>query len=188
MAGVDLQATVDRFVDKPLAAEFCTIHRVMEQFEYRAEDQQYFQALPIPEPVRQARTLAEIAAIFDYEPVALVAVNDWIWADPDAILTEVLQQGDEVNIPDPDFVPILAARFAAEAVVADGLSSETRSRLIQRLVRMALPNPTAVDTVLGRLILSTLDRQEQLPPMLRDLKPPFSAAADSPAHCPRLVS
>ena len=70
----------------------------------------------------------------------------------------MLQKDDEVNIPDPDFVPILAARFAAEAVVADGLSPETRTRMLQRLVRMALPNPTAVDTVLGRLILSTLDR------------------------------
>ena len=68
MTGVDLQATVERFLDKPLAAEFCAIHRVLEQFEYRAEDQQYFQALPIPETVRQARTLGEIAAIFEYEP------------------------------------------------------------------------------------------------------------------------
>jgi hypothetical protein len=86
----------------------------------------------------------------------------------------------------PDFVPILAARFAAEAVGADGLSPEARSRMILRLVRMALPNPTAADTVLGRLILSTPDRPEQLPLMLRDIKLPDSAAANSPANGSRL--
>ena len=124
MTGADLQATVSRFLEKPLAAEFCAIHRVLEQFEYRAEDQQYFQALPIPETVRHARTLREIAAIFDYKPEELVAVNDWIWAEPDApdaIHTEVLQKDEEVRIPDPDFVPILASRFAAEVLVADGV-------------------------------------------------------------------
>lgn len=173
MTGVDLQATVCRFQEKPLTAEFSAIHLVLEQFDYRAEDQQYFQALPIPEPVRQAQTLRDIAAIFDYGSQELVAVNDWIWGAPDApdaILTEVLQKDDKVKIPDPDFVPILASRFAAEALVADGLSPEIRTRLIQKLVRMALPNPTAVDTVLGRLMLSTLDSPRKLPPKLRDLK------------------
>ena len=186
MTGADLQATVSRFLEKPLAAEFCAIHRVLEQFEYRAEDQQYFQALPIPEPVRQARTLREIAAIFDYKPEELVAVNDWIWTEPDAIQTEVLQKDDEVRIPDPDFVPMLASRFAAEALVSDGLSPEIRTRLIQRLVRMALPNPTAVDTVLGRLMLSTLDSPRKLPPKLRDLKLPEWAIESSARDARRL--
>jgi hypothetical protein len=99
----------------------------------------------------------------------LVAVNRWVWAEPGAILSEVLQKDDEVNVPDPEFAPLLAARFAAEAVIAKGLSPDTRIQMIQRLARIALPNPTAVDTVLGRLILSTLDRPAELPPMLRSI-------------------
>jgi hypothetical protein len=189
MTRADLQATVSRFLEKPLAAEFCAIHRVLEQFDYRAEDQQHFEALPIPEPVRRARTLHDIAALFPYGSEELVAVNDWIWAAPDApdaILTEELQEGDTVKIPDPDFAPILASRFAAEALVADGLSPEIRTRLIQRLVPMALPNPTAVDTVLARLMLSTLVSPRKLPPKLRDLKLPEWAIESSTRDVSRL--
>jgi hypothetical protein len=185
MTAVDLEAVVGRFLDNPLAAEFCAVHRVLEQFEYRAEDQLHFQALPIPESVRQARTLGEIAAILDYEPETLVAVNDWILATPETVLGEPLQKDDEVNIPDPDFTPLLAARFAAEAMVAAGLSHDERTLLIQRLVRMALPNPTAADTVLGRLILSTLAQPQPLPAMLRDLPLP-NANADEPTDFYRL--
>ncbi|MEO8256533.1 MAG: TIR domain-containing protein [Acidobacteriota bacterium] len=182
LSGIDLEATVTRFIDAPLAAGFCAVHRVLDPFEHRDQDQQYFQALPIPGPVRQARTLRAIAGIFDCQPPDLIAVNEWIWAAPDAVLDEVLQDGDQVNIPDPDFVPILAARFAAAALIADGWSAEMRSRTIQRLVRMALPNPTALDTVLGRLILSTLDRPQHLPLLLHEMELSDPAAADAPAH------
>jgi hypothetical protein len=115
----------------------------------------------------------------------LVAVNDWILATPETVLGEPLQKDDEVNIPDPDFTPLLAARFAAEAMVAAGLSHDERTLLIQRLVRMALPNPTAADTVLGRLILSTLAQPQPLPAMLRDLPLP-NANADEPTDFYRL--
>jgi hypothetical protein len=71
-----------------LAAEFCAIHSVLEAFEYRAEDQPYFQALPIPETVCRAQTLGEIAAIFAYDSEELIAVNDWIWsATPETIVS-----------------------------------------------------------------------------------------------------
>ena len=188
MTGVDLDATVERFLEKPLAAEFCAIHRVLEEFEYRAEDQQYFQALPIPETVRQAQTLGEIAAIFEYDSEELIAVNDWIWsATPETIVSEPLQKDDEVNIPDPDFVPILAARFAAEAVVVAGVTPDVRTRMLQRLVRMALPNPTATDTVLGRLILATLDGPQQLPAMLTGLQLADFTDAGAPTDGSRRV-
>lgn len=107
---------------------------------------------------------------------ASFTVNEWIWAEPTAILTEVLQKDDQINIPDPDLVPVLAARFAAETMVADAISPETRRLILQCLVRMALPNPTAVDTVLGRLILAMLDQPAPLPLMLQNLEVPDSAA------------
>jgi hypothetical protein len=164
----DLPATVERFAADPLSAEFCAVHRVGEQFPYREEDQHYFQALPIPDRVRRAKTLGDIAAMFEYEPQALIAVNGWI-AEPDVILTEELRPGDEVNIPNPDFVPILAARFAAAALTAGGLTPEARCRVLQRLVPMALPSATALDTVIGRLLLATLRRPAPLPSALVNL-------------------
>jgi hypothetical protein len=178
----ELEAIVDRFLERPLDDEFCAVHYVLENFEYRDQDQQQFQALPIPPHVRVAKTLGDIVTIFDYEPEALVRVNGWIWAGSDGALAQELKAGDEVNIPDPEFVPILAARFAAEALVADGLASERRSLIIQRLVRPSLTNPTALNTVLGRLMLSTLDRPTEIPAMLKELDmtgaPPVAGAAE----------
>jgi hypothetical protein len=177
-----LDAIVGRFLDYPLADEFCAVHHVLEEFEYRAQDQQHFQALPFPPHIRDARTLGDIARAFDHEPAALVKVNGWIWAEPDEVLTQELEKGDEVNIPDPEFVPILAARFAAEALMADQWPPERRSLVIQHLVRMALPNATALDTVLGRLMLSTRERPAELPALLNSLEMsgavPAAAAAE----------
>ena len=111
-------------------------------------------------------------------------MNDWIWAEPR--LDEVLQAGDPVNIPDPDFVPMLAARFAAEALAAEGLSADERSLIIQKLVGLALPNPTALDTVLGRLVLSTLQRPADMPAILKALEVPGTFAAMAGAESSRL--
>jgi len=165
-----LEAIVDRFLENPLKNEFCAVHLVQEEFEYRAQDQQQFQALPIPEAALRAATLRDIAAVFDYDPETLSAVNDWIWAEPRDRTDVVLQKNDKVNIPDPDFIPVLTARFAAEALISNGLTADRRSRIIQRLVRLALPNATALDTVLGRLMLTMRERQVPLPQMLLSLK------------------
>ena len=154
IAASELEATVDRFLDQPLQDEFCAVHRVLEEFEYRAQDQHAFPALPIPDEVRHARTLREIAKAFDYDPGDIVKVNGWVWGDPDS----ALEKDAEVNVPDPEFTPILAAQFGAEALVADGLSAEPEAGILQRLVPMALPNPTALNSVLGRLMLSTIER------------------------------
>ena len=169
---MDLVAIVERFLDNPRSSEFCAVHRVREQFAYREHE---FQTLPIPDSVRSATTLRQIAAAFGYEPKILAAVNDWIWSEPDVRVDESLAEGDEVNIPDDDFVPILAARFAAEALTSDTLPADRRSWLIQRLVPLALSNPTALDTVLGRLILSTLARPAALPMVLTNLRKPATA-------------
>ncbi len=120
----ELEAIVDRFLKEPLHDEFCTVHRVLEDLEYRAKDQDRFQALPIPEAPRQARSLREIAGVFDRDLRDVVKVNAWVWSGSDS----ALEKDAEVNVPDPEFIPILAARFAAEALVAEGLSAETRSR------------------------------------------------------------
>ena len=59
--------------------------------------------------------------------------------------------------------------------------------MLQRLVRMALPNPTAADTVLGRLILATLDGPQQLPAMLTGLQLADFTDAGAPTDGSRRV-
>ena len=59
-----------------------------------------------------------------------------------------------IRVPDPKFAPLLAARFAAETLVAPKLDQKERVRLIQSLVPVAVADPTALDTVLMRLVLA----------------------------------
>lgn len=174
MSGMDLEATIERFLDNPLADEFCSVHHVLEDFEYRTREHEH-QALPIPKTAQSASTLAQIAEAFDFRPDALVRVNGWIWAAPEVALKQVLKKDDEVCIPDPDFTPVLAARFVAEALASEKLSDERRSLLIQRLVRLALSNTTVLDTVLARLMLTTRARPAALPALLSSLPVPASA-------------
>ena len=59
-----------------------------------------------------------------------------------------------VCVPDPGFVPLLAARFAAELRVAPALTAEKRITCIQALAPLAVGNPTALDAVLTQLLLA----------------------------------
>ena len=176
MTTMDLEATVTRFLENPLSDDFCAVHRVLEQFDYRAHE---YQTLAIPDSVRSARTLRQIADAFGYEPETLSDVNGWIWPGPNGAIDTLLEKDDAVNIPNRDFIPILAARFAAEALASKTLSAESRTRLIQQLVPLTLSNNTARDTVLGRLMLSTLDRAAALPAPLATLTLPDSASMAS---------
>jgi hypothetical protein len=59
------------------------------------------------------------------------------------------------------------------------LPADARIRIIQRLVPIALSNPTVADTILGRLLLLQ-DTAEHLPPILAEIAMPNPAAAGSP--------
>ena len=74
MSAMDLEATIERFLDNPLGDEFCSVHHVLEDFEYRTREHEH-QALPIPETAQDASTLAAIAEAFEFHPDALVRVN-----------------------------------------------------------------------------------------------------------------
>jgi hypothetical protein len=51
---------------------------------------------------------------------------------------------------------------------------------MQRLVRLTLPNPTAADAVLARLILSIVHRPQPLPKALLDLPLPEFGSSSAP--------
>lgn len=76
----------------------------------------------------------------------------------------------------PACSPILAARFSSALLVAPGLTDAQRSGLIQQLVRLALANRTALDTVLARLLLSARNTKFEMPTVLDTLEVPGAAA------------
>jgi hypothetical protein len=168
---IDVDGLVERFVNDPLAEMFCAVHRVLEDFAFRSEPQ--FQSLPIPIEVLNAQTLRQIASAYQRKPETLAGVN------PGRGFDVSLNRNDEINLPEPDFIPILAARFASAALAAPGLSAEQRCALIQRLVPLAVTNRTALDTVLARLLLSARGTAFVIPDLLRSLPVPHGSAAPS---------
>jgi hypothetical protein len=65
-----------------------------------------------------------------------------------------LGEGTEVRIPDGGLAALLAARFAAAALADPALGEPERVELIHELVPTATVNPTALDTVLSRLLIA----------------------------------
>src|SRR6185436_1189619 len=127
----------------PREATFAALHRAGEAYRHRTD---LPTRLPLPATVRAARSFQEIARLYPHlrggpAQKEALALNPPLQPGQD----QPLPDGDPVNIPDPDFVPLLAARLAAEALVAPGLSAEQRTSLIQRLVPPAVTNPTALD-------------------------------------------
>jgi hypothetical protein len=159
--GFDIEAVHDRFLSDPDADEFCAVHCVGERFRFRGEDQ-----VPIPESVLQANTLRTVAAAHRRPLRTIETTNAGIAPD------ESLPPGREVNIPDPDFAPFLAARLAAEALASYSLSPQRRTALIQKLVPIAVGDITTLDRILARLVLSAKPTGLPLPRFLRDLELP----------------
>jgi hypothetical protein len=141
----DFEETVAPFVQDPTGPLFAPIHVVGDPFERRppARDR-----IPVDD-VTQAHSLADLASrVFHVSVASLERLN------PTLPPADYLPTGTQVAIADPAFVPLLAARFAAEAVALPGLDNEARARILSRLVPMAAIDSTALDAVLCRRILA----------------------------------
>jgi hypothetical protein len=64
----------------------------------------------------------------------------------------ILPDGALVNVPDPQFAPVLAARLVAEVVAADWLLPNEKRVMIQSLTLPSVHNCTSMDTILARLM------------------------------------
>jgi TIR domain-containing protein/NB-ARC domain-containing protein len=167
-AGLDAAGAIERLAGDPGAPEFCILHRVGEKFEFRDPGPH---TLPIPPDVLGANTLRALARVYRRSPEALLDAN------PGWELDDSLPAGTEVGIPDPEFIPLLAARLAAEA-----MGTANATLMIQSLAPLAAANATALDTVLARLLLSTVGTRIELPTALAAIDltlstPEASAAA-----------
>ena len=106
--------------------------------------------MPRPETANTARSLARLAELYHRALADLLRLNHgngWQAETP-------LPDGTEVRIPDRGLAPLLAARFAAAVLVDPTLNAPQRIEAIQALVPVAAANPTALDTVLARLLLA----------------------------------
>jgi hypothetical protein len=154
--GADVIAQTTRLRDEINDPRVCAIHVVGESYDRRAASEA---RLPIPRSASEARTLVEISDLYRCETGELLRVNVSLCRAPD----DSLELGTRVNIPDPGFLPLIAARLAAELISQPGLSDDERRRHIQSLVPAAVGDSTALDTVLMRLLLvSPLDEPEAL--------------------------
>ena len=143
--GLDTAETIEYLYRTPF--DFGSCHEVGEDYRFRLiRDEKS----PLPAALLEAHTLEELANAYQFplnEFLRLNRANGWKADEP-------LYPRAQVNVPDPEFPPLLAARLAAEAMADDSLAVGRRVALIQSLVPVAAANPTALDTVLYRLLLA----------------------------------
>lgn len=144
----DLKETIENFCQDPSDAAFTSLHFVGERYKHRVSGED---KLEIPPWLMEAVSLRELQDVYQYPVEAFIRVNRHQSWTPDDHLTAGM---DSVNVPDPGFSPLLAAKLAAEALAAESLSENERAEMKQRLVPIAVANPTALDTVLSRLLLA----------------------------------
>lgn len=141
----NLAAVISRFVTDPYTAEFAPVHQVGEQYAERDPSER----LTIPDTMRQAATLTQIADdVYRLPVITLRRLNPGIGPD------DPLQPGTQVRVPERRFAPLVAARLAAEALADPSVPEKDRNALIRQLVPRAADNPTAMYTILSRLLLA----------------------------------
>ena len=141
-----IASVIDRFTRKPHAAEFAALQLVGEQY---LERRVVNPTSRLPSWFVGARTLRELSLVYQWPLAEFVAVNPEI-DSADTALTD----GMRVRVPDPHWSAMLAAFLASRVLSSKAFKPLERARLILRLVPAAMTNPTALDTVLSRLLLS----------------------------------
>jgi hypothetical protein len=170
----DLKDVVAKFRLQSGATEFTALHVVGEKFLLRENSPD---KLPLDGALLQGKTLSDLAEAFRLPLADFVAANAGQGWDANTVLTD----GTEVNVPDPEFAPLVAARLAAEVAAADWLFPNEKRAMIQSLVMPAHHDRTALDTVLARLLLAAvpgdLDLLERLLPLAGQV---YAQFPDSP--------
>jgi hypothetical protein len=145
----DLEDVVREFSRQPDAPGFTALHIVGEDFSLREQSPD---KLDLQWVLLNANTLRDLSAAFRLPLADFVVANAGRGWDVDT----PLPPGTEVNVPDPEFIPLVAARLAAQVAVADWLFPDEKRALIQSLVPPAVHDRTALDAILARLPLAAL--------------------------------
>jgi hypothetical protein len=149
---IDIASTIARFTQDPQKPPFLPLHRVGDKYQHRAA---VSDRLPLPPGMLMAQTVQEITQV--YPSMRLESEEEILALNPElqGLADQALPEGTQINIIDPDFAPLLAARLAAEALAAGGLRDSERASMIQRLVPLSVANRTALDTVAARLVMAS---------------------------------
>jgi hypothetical protein len=144
--GFDLDERARRLPEAGHLHEFAALHRVGHRYTDRRPD-----ALPLPDWANADRSFDGLQRLYQRPKADFLRLNGG---------ERALAEGDEVAVPDPGFLPHLAARLAAETLARAGHAPLTpaRLKLLRSLVPYAVPSPTALDAVLTRLVLAQARR------------------------------
>jgi hypothetical protein len=148
--GFDVAKEAETFCNNAGQPRFAALHLLDEKYARRDEEVN----LPLPSWATDAATLQALSDLYG-APLA-----DFQRLNPD--LKELEDHEDlkqkkvkVVHVPDPEFTPLLAARFAAEALASPAIPNRrARTETIRQLLPLAAANPTALDTVLARYVLA----------------------------------
>jgi hypothetical protein len=146
--GFDVRNSAARLAADPAAPEFSALHRIDEKYQWR-EIRRPDEALP--SYITGARDFEALAGAYGRPAQAFADLN----REPEPPVSDVDGIFELIRVPDNKLPTYLAARFSAEALVAPGLTARARARVLQQLAPVAIENPTALDTVLRRLLLAS---------------------------------
>ncbi len=150
-AGFDVAGAIEGLVRSPSAPDFAAVHEIGDEYAGRPTNPS--ERMPMG-AFSAADTLGQLASLFKRPLDELQRLNsEFEWE-----VGQALDPGTEVLVPDPGMPAQLAPRFAAAALALEALSDEGRIELLQSLVPVAAASPTALDTVLARLVLASRDR------------------------------
>lgn len=171
---------IGRLVRDRSAPEFSAMHVIGESYAHRDP---ITRAL-MPEQMLTADTLDDLASVYQRPIEEFLRHNEeHAWAPGDH-----LPNGTRVNVPDPGFLPLIAARLSA-AVLAGGPPRPELSALLRQLVPVAGADVTVLATVIARLLLCS-PTQEAL--LLTELRRLVSEVAPATAvewtHLPQIPS
>jgi len=186
-AGYDakaLERVVARLERETRAVEFQPLHRIGETYPLRNPGPHM---LPLPPEMFSADNLGAVAAVYGCAVEDVLQLNQVQgWGVDDQ-----LKAGDKVALPYADFASLLAARLAAECAMVDGLDGEQRASLMTRLLPVAVSNPTALDTLISRLLIVAGRADDNTLKILEALTAPMAAqmitAESSPVFTNRAV-
>lgn len=171
---------IGRLVRDRSAPEFSAMHVIGESYAHRDP---ITRAL-MPEQMLTADTLDDLASVYQRPIEEFLRHNEERgWAPGDH-----LPNGTRVNVPDPGFLPLIAARLSA-AVLGGGPPRPELSALLRQLVPVAGADVTVLATVIARLLLCSPTQEALLLTELRRLvSEVVPATAVEWTHLPQIPS
>ncbi|HEV8647915.1 MAG TPA: hypothetical protein VG276_00580 [Actinomycetes bacterium] len=167
---VQVTAVIGRLSRDRSAPEFGAVHVIGERYEHREPSS----SVVMPRQMLTADTLDQLVTVYQRPTEDFLRHNEGRGWAPD----ERLDHGTLVNVPDPGFPPLVAARLSA-AALAGGPPGPALSALLRHLVPVTGADVTALGTVLARLLLCSPTQDVQLLAELRRLVTGAAAAASA---------